>query len=339
VGKNKIIPEVSEMHFRKMIAHVDAPLDKDALYAKFGLLPDTDADPARMVNIFDYFSLLEILASYEKEDISFHMRACQSMTCEDYGVLGLAWKSAPTLNHSFMRLSRYTKLYNKVSFFEFANVEDTVRWRHYKPDSQRLGDYLSSEGTLATFLMLCREATSDDFSPLYVNFRHQPLRSVQAVEDHFRAPINYGADIDELVFCAEEVDKPNTFGEDSIWRFFIKHLEDTYQELDDKDAIDRQVVDQVVIQLSEGIPTLSEVASQLGMGARTLQRRLAERNRTFQSLVDEARRELAGRLISKSEYSLAEIAFITGFSEQSSFTRAFKRWNGQTPREYRVSAL
>jgi len=327
------------MHFRKMIAHVDAPLDKDALYAKFGLPADTDADPARMVNIFDYFSLLETLAAHEKKEITFHMRACQSMTCEDYGVLGLAWKSAPTLRHSFLRLSRYTKLFNKASFFEFANVGDTVHWRHHKPNSKRLGDYLSSEGTLATFLMLCREATSDELAPLSVNFRHQPMRSARAVKDHFRAPINYGAEIDELVFSAKQVDSPNSFGEDSIWRFFIKHLEDTYQELDNKDAIDRQVVDQVVIQLSEGIPTLNEVASQLGMGTRTLQRRLAERNRTFQSLVDEARRELAGRLISKSEYSLAEIAFITGFSEQSSFTRAFKRWNGQTPREFRVSAL
>ena len=74
------------------------------------------------------------------------------------------------------------------------------------------------------------------------------------------------------------------------------------------------------------------------MGARTLQRRLTERGLSFQSVVDMARHDLARRLLSETQYSLAEIAFLTGFAEQSGFTRAFKRWAGQTPRSYRLTA-
>jgi AraC-like DNA-binding protein len=70
-----------------------------------------------------------------------------------------------------------------------------------------------------------------------------------------------------------------------------------------------------------------------------LQRRLADLGHSYQSLVDEARREVALKLVGLGDHSLAEVAFLTGFSEQSAFTRAFKRWSGTTPRHYRKSDL
>ena len=90
--------------------------------------------------------------------------------------------------------------------------------------------------------------------------------------------------------------------------------------------------------LSDGVPTLSAVASEMGLGPRTLQRRLSESGHSFQSIVDLARKELASKLLRETGLCLAEIAFLTGFSEQSGFTRAFKRWAGQTPRSYRLTA-
>lgn len=94
----------------------------------------------------------------------------------------------------------------------------------------------------------------------------------------------------------------------------------------------------VAYTFSDGVPTLSAVASQMGLGPRTLQRRLSESGRSFQGIVDLARKELALRLLRETELCLAEIAFLAGFSEQSGFTRAFKRWAGQTPRSFRLTA-
>jgi AraC-like DNA-binding protein len=95
---------------------------------------------------------------------------------------------------------------------------------------------------------------------------------------------------------------------------------------------------QISQSLSQGIPTVSNIANYFGISGRTLQRRLSDRGYSFQSLVDESRRELAERLLKESEYPLAEVAFMTGFSEQSAFNRAFKRWAGQTPRSFRIKA-
>ena len=86
-----------------------------------------------------------------------------------------------------------------------------------------------------------------------------------------------------------------------------------------------------------GVPGIADIAAGLAMSPRTLQRRLAEEDCTFQAVVDEARHSLATRLLSETPYSLAEIAFLTGFSEQSAFTRAFKRREAQTPGAYRAA--
>ena len=83
---------------------------------------------------------------------------------------------------------------------------------------------------------------------------------------------------------------------------------------------------------------LAEVAARIGMSSRTLQRRLSADGLAYQDLVLDARKTLSERLLRRTDYALAEIAFLTGFSDQSTFTRAFKRWNGQTPADYRRGA-
>ena len=119
--------------------------------------------------------------------------------------------------------------------------------------------------------------------------------------------------------------------------FFDTHLETELAELVDESRIDQRVIRQITQALSEGIPTISKIADQLGMSRRTLQRRLADQGLVYQELVDETRRDLAVRLLERNEFSLAEIAFLTGYAEQSTFTRAFKRWHGLTPTGFRRS--
>jgi AraC-like DNA-binding protein len=93
--------------------------------------------------------------------------------------------------------------------------------------------------------------------------------------------------------------------------------------------------DAIAQALSEGAPKMSDIAGGLGLSARSLHRRLSEHGMSFQTLTEETRRDLAEGLLRDERHSLAEIAFLTGFSEQSAFTRAFKRWVGVTPASYR----
>ena len=91
--------------------------------------------------------------------------------------------------------------------------------------------------------------------------------------------------------------------------------------------------------LSEGPPRIEAIARRLGMSSRTLQRRLADQHCAYAELVERARRGLATDLLREGRYGLAEIAFLCGYSDQSTFSRAFRRWEGKTPASFRRASL
>ena len=100
-------------------------------------------------------------------------------------------------------------------------------------------------------------------------------------------------------------------------------------------SLAQRVLAQIGPALSAGAPSLAQTAAALGLSSRTLQRRLLDAELSYQDLVAEARRTMSADLLRSTEYSLAEIAFLTGFSDQSTFSRAFKRWHGCAPAAFR----
>ncbi|MGB3625533.1 MAG: AraC family transcriptional regulator [Henriciella sp.] len=325
--------QVSALFAVRMINEAGPGLDRAALFKSCGLDSAAPPEASVMVNDTDYYSLLETIADHEKPDIGFHLRVSQSIRCADLGAVGLAWKSAPDLRRSFHRMDRYSRLFNTASTFKLVDDGGTYLWTHTRTEPDRLGMHLSNEGALATYVSLCREATGPQNRPRAVQFRHQPCGSQRSLEAYFRCPVTFGADIDAIILPMERLDQPNLVGDESIWKFLSSHIEENLPE--EEVPFERQLVLQIADMLSDGVPQLADVASTLGMSARTLQRRLADHGVTYQTLVMQARLELAQSLMGETRYSLAEIAFLTGFSEQSAFSRAFKRWVGKTPGAFR----
>ena len=91
----------------------------------------------------------------------------------------------------------------------------------------------------------------------------------------------------------------------------------------------------VIDELASGLPSLDDVAARLHMSSRSLQRKLEESKASFSELRDSVQREMAEQWVANSDRSLAEITFRLGFSDQSNFSKAFKRWTGQSPGQYR----
>ena len=331
--------QVMAMFIKKMIDQAPPSLDRAELFASTGITEAEAALPTTMVSDVTYYTLLETIAAAEAPNISFHLRTSGAMACADFGAVGLAWKCAPTLRRSFRRMDRYVRAYNTTATFRLFEQDGLCMWTHQRTEPKRLGMYLSTEGTLGTYVAMCRETTFPENKPQAIQFRHpEPAGSLEALEAYFRCPITFGADIDAIILPEERLDQPNAIGDESIWRFLTSHIEETLVDEPAEDALDRRVIMQIANMLSEGIPTLADVASVLGMSARTLQRRLADHGYTFQALVDEARQQMAEKFLADTRYSIAEVAFLTGFSEQSAFTRAFKRWAGQTPGSFRDGA-
>lgn len=331
--------QITSLFVHKVIAQVDDSLDKRAFLEGIGIDPDAPVDPKIMVSDSDYYQLFAALAKADSKGIELPLRVGATMRCEEYGAFGLAWKSALTLRGSCERAERYARVLTNVASYTVNEIDDGVWFRlHRDGDRTELGLRLSNEATIASAAAISQEVSTSMFRPLAVCFKHDDPGSAEAHEAHFGCPVRFGTDADALLVSHETMQARNRVGDPGIVDFFDTHLEDEVSRLGDDATIERRVRMQVSQSLSQGIPTVSDIASHMGISGRTLQRRLSDRGYSFQQLVDEARRELAERLLAETAYPLAEVAFLTGFSEQSAFNRAFRRWAGQTPRSFRLKA-
>ena len=331
--------EITSLFVHKVAAQVEPDVDTRALLRDMGFDPDADVDPSKMVSTSQYYRFLEQLTELDKGAVPISLRVGQSMRCEEYGAFGLAWKSAPTLHGSFYRAERYARVLSSVASYDVLEDGDDLLFRHHRVGSPCLGMSVSNENTVASIYAICQEVATQEFALLEVSFRHSSWARVGAYEDHFGCPVRFDADLDAVRVSKSAAQLPNKLGDKSISHFFEQHLAGQVAELNDADSLGHRVQAQISQALSSGVPSVSEVANGMGMSARTLQRRLAESDMAFLSLVDEARRQLSVKLLRDTKYSLAEVSFLTGFSDQSAFSRAFKRWHGKTPRSFRLSPI
>jgi AraC-like DNA-binding protein len=333
------VGQITSLFAHKVIRQADDSLDKHAMLGLIGLDPMAPVDPKIMVADADYYEFFERVAREDPNGVSLPLRVGESMRCEDYGAFGLAWKSALNLFGSCKRAERYARVLTSVTSYEVEEGDAGVCMRlHRDGDRTSLGLRLSNEASIASIAAISQEVSTSAFRPLAIYFKHDKPSSAAVHENHFGCPVHFGADADALLISHETMQAPNRVGDPSILKFFDRHLDEELSRFDDNASLERRVRTQISQSLSQGIPKVSDIACQFDMSSRTLQRRLSARGYSFQVLVDESRRELAERLLKETEYPLAEVAFLVGFSEQSAFNRAFKRWAGQTPRSYRLRA-
>ena len=325
--------KITTLFVRKVLGEVDSDIDKHAWVQSMGIELNR---PVYMIPDTHYYSFFERAAAIDRNGTTLPLRAGAAMRSDDYGAFGLAWKSATTLRGSYNRAERYARVLTSVSTYEVEATQKGAYMHLHRSGERHLGMRLSNEATIASILSISQEVSTETIHPLAVYFKHAAPRSITDHETYFGCPVHFDSDRDALLFSNESLQTPNKLGDASISKFFQSHLETELSKLEDETDLDQQIRQHVTQSLSEGIPILSDVAHHFGMSGRTLQRRLSALGYSYQTLVDESRRQLAERLLRETDFAPVEIAFMTGFSEQSAFARAFKRWAGQTPRNFRI---
>jgi AraC-like DNA-binding protein len=331
--------QITSLFVRKVLGIADDTIDRDEVLKSVGIEPGSPVDPKLMVSAADYYAFLERLAGLDKDAVTIPLRAGAAMRCDDYGAFGLAFKSATSLHGSYRRAERYARVLTSVANYEIEMTGRGGLMHLYRDGQRSLGMRLSNEATIASITSISREVSTGEFYPKAVYFKHPEPPTSEHHKSYFGCPVHFNSDKDALLVSREILKTPNRLGDESISKFFDNHLESEILELKKNESLDQVICKKISRSLSEGVPTLADMARHLGMSSRSLQRKLADQNLTYRILVEKSRRLLARKLLRQTDYSLAEVAFMTGFSEQSAFTRAFKRWDGETPRSYRLSSL
>ena len=123
---------------------------------------------------------------------------------------------------------------------------------------------------------------------------------------------------------------------DSVLRSVLEsHAKEILARLPEADDSVREIRRSLMARISQGDTEIESVARALATSSRSLQRRLAAAGTSFQEVLDATRRDVAGRYLEDRTLSVGEVAYLLGYSEPAAFHRAFKRWNGITPLEFR----
>lgn len=251
-------------------------------------------------------------------------------------VLGYAVLSSATLGDAYRRVVRYVRLVDG-SFSVSLDVEGGlahVRLEAHEPESPgRQG----VEYGLGMLYEPGRRPLGDAFWIREARFAHEAPRSTEVHERVFGAPVRFGRGRNELVFDAALLDVPLGGADPALCAILERHMTGLIEEVPAVGhGFTARVRQAVVASLRDGTPTANAIAKRLGCSARTMHRRLAEEGgASFQELLDGVRHEAAVRHLREGSIEISAIAFVLGFSEVSAFYRAFKRWTGRTPLEYR----
>jgi AraC-like DNA-binding protein len=317
---------------------VDYALEEGLTKSDFGNLPfgpDTlgnlEAVPAD-----DFFELHEQLD--QKLGPGFSVRVGQQMKMDDYGVLGLSWKTCSTAGEIFERSERYFMLLSNTYDFKVLKQAGVSRIYLHR-DAHRRGVELSNEATFSATVVVLRAMTGKDLVPVEVSFKHRAPQNLSSYQDAFGCPIGFNREHNFMAYKTEDLEERTAKADESINRFLVQRVEEETKGIEvSANTVAHDVKMLIKDALPSGIPGLTQLAEHMGMSTRTLTRRLAESGITFRDLIMKTQEEISKDLLRNTSSTIGEIAFQTGFSEQSAFNRAFKRWTGNSPVEFRKNS-
>ena len=251
--------------------------------------------------------------------------------------LGFSWLASDTLRDALTRLVRYSRLISSAANIQLQDSDDSLDLVILPPKGVKVVATAFQDSGMSGFLRMCRLTAGDEIDPVHVSLKRPNPGCDSRLQAYFRAPIEYDADTNILSFSKQLVDTPLTNANPLLARINDQAVTD-YLARFDRDSLTMQVRSRIIERLHDGTPNQEAIAHSLNVSLRSLQRKLNNEETNFKTLLESTRRELALLYIRETHRSLGEITYLLGFSEPSNFTRAFKRWTGVSPVEYRENS-
>ena len=318
-----------------MVMVAEIGIEPEAIITRADLHPEV-IEASNPTVTFEQYLAMFAAADAVAGGPALAIRLAEATSPELFSVPVFAAVCSPDLYVATQRLSDHKRLMAPIRLdHERHSGGLTVTW-HIDADPTLDIPALFYAFELAMFVRIARIATRQRIVPIRVSCPI-PLQPTEAFSAYFgREP-----DIDtslSLTFADTDASRPFVTASESLWAGFraeLRRLTDAQQEDASMTSRTRSALQEC---LPSGRASVAHVAERVGVSRRTLQRRLAEEGATFRALLHTTREELADHYLTATHLPLAEIAFLLGFDEPSSFFRAFREWTGTTPQRCRAEA-
>jgi AraC-like DNA-binding protein len=312
----------------RSLGHDPAPL-----LEKTGIAPEDVGNPTKRIPTLRMQALWRLALDVTGDPALGLVVARQFQPAALHG-LGFACLASDTLHDVLGRLVRYSRMLNELPDFTLQETESTIDLVVQIPGLDPNFVHAAMDLGMAAFLRICQMTEGTDILPVHTCLQRPTPVNTTAYENMFGPSIEFGADSNRLSFDKTLVLAPLATAHPELARLNDQTVID-YLARYDRSNITMQVRSQIIEQLPDGRPSQGVIATRLNTSLRSLQRKLREEDTSFKELLSNTQQELALFYIRDSNRSIGEITYLLGFSEPSNFTRAFKRWTGQSPAEYR----
>jgi AraC-like DNA-binding protein len=249
-----------------------------------------------------------------------------------FHALGYAALASASLREALGYLVRYNRVVTTGASFDMvdrgAEIDLVLESRLARPSIDAVSTRVAVQAGLAAVATLCRVARGGPVPLRHVDFVQADGGCAARLVGHFGCPVSFGAGRNSMTFLAEDFDAPLAGHNVDLLRLNRRLVVDCHAVLDDS-MLSARVRANVARLLPSGTVDQEAVAKALHMSRRTMQRKLVSEGVSFRQLVDETRNRLAHEYLRDESLSSSEIAYLLGFAETSSFSRALRRWKGQ----------
>ncbi|HET7792551.1 MAG TPA: AraC family transcriptional regulator [Rhizobacter sp.] len=312
-------------------------LDPQRLMSDAGLQPNVLNDPDLRIPVERVGDLLERAAALSGCE-SFGLRMAETRQLSNLGPVGLLIRDQPTLRESLAVLLRYHLALNGGIALVIEEEAGVVVIREEvttgKPGSVRQGVELA----VGVMLRLMRQFLGPDWRPRRVCFTHEAPRDITTHLRVFGPCVEFRHDFNGIVCGRQDLDTVNPHADPAMARYAQQLLDVALRQVETEPRMIEDVRRAALLLLPSGRCSIEQVAEQLGLACRTVQRRLADEGTSFSELVNALRVELAQRHVSGSTRPLTEVAALLGFSAPSGFSRWYSGQFGHSPSEERQRA-
>ncbi len=283
----------------------------------------------------DFFKLWEIIESTAKPiDIALYLG--RKITTESFSPAVLACICSTNLEKALTRLSQYEVLISPIALDidkDPHKINATMRCAEY--DSEIPTSLILYKFVIIT--QIARIATRTDISPVKITLKKLPV-DLKHYRSFFSSPI-LSSEENTISFSTKDTIQPFLTEDRMMWQYFLEGLQANVPTEPKKIDIQTRVKQTLLETLPSGLCTLDNIADRLSMSKRTLQRQLKAANISYQLILDKTRLDLSNHYLSATDISVKEIAYLIGYLDTNAFQRAYKKWTGITPYQFRTDSV
>lgn len=311
------------------------------LFSVVGLDPAAPPDPEHHIRAGLYIALWARVVD-TLGDSTFAARtgmAFELGALEGFGFLAM---SCSTLAQAYERTRAYRALYNVGAAWELepqTRGVQRMRWEPWLVDgAPEAGRRAMNEYQVAEMLASVRTLLAEPrLVPLRICFRHAPGPDTARLAAVYGLPPEFGAEFDGFEVREEQLARPLAFSNAAMRAYFERQCSEALAKFEMDAAVTGKVRQQLARGMDGRLPSMAQVARAVGLSARSLHRALEAEGTKWSNLVDDVRCEFARRYLARRSLAMAEVSYLVGFSDTSAFFKAFKRWTGKSPGEYRAA--